>query len=119
MFPGNRKQLETTRENSGRGLLKTRSETYVYVKNITVFNFTIGVFLGNLSNCFGKVISLNNFDRLFLSVAHLDIEISDGIEVPDADDTNEKRGAPINSRLWPRDENNNLKIRYSFASNCK
>lgn len=72
-----------------------------------------------LSNSFGKSISLKKTELLFLSIKRLDIEISDGIDVPDADDTNEKRGAATNRRLWPRDDNNNLKIRYSFASNCK
>ena len=72
-----------------------------------------------LSNSFGKSIALKKTELLFLSIKRLDIEISDGIDVPDADDTNEKRGAATNRRLWPRDDNNNLKIRYSFASNCK
>ena len=72
-----------------------------------------------LSNSFGKSISLKKTELSFLSIERLDIEKSDGIDVPDADDTNEKRGAATNRRLWPRDDNNNLKIRYSFASNCK
>ena len=62
---------------------------------------------------------MNTSEPLFLSVARLDIEVTDGVDVPDDYDTDEKRGAATNTRLWPRDDNNNLKIRYKFASNGK
>ena len=62
---------------------------------------------------------MNTFELLFPSVARLDIEISDGVDVPDDYDTDKKRGAATNTRLWPRDAVNNLKIRYRFASNGK